>query len=121
MLPRSIADAGSLSLPYLPAVAHTYCHSAVIDKRVSAEERRLYPINTLRNVALDASSTDLVLLVDVNRFFSSRVLTIDASQVDFVPSAGLHGELVRDEHLSHSALTKKHVFVVPAFEVSERS
>ena len=64
----------------------------------------LYPINTLRNLALRNAPTDLVFLLDV----------------DFVPSAGLLQELSRDAGLLarlEDGRTRT-VLVVPAFEVS---
>ena len=64
----------------------------------------LYPINTLRNLALRHAPTDLVFLLDV----------------DFVPSAGLLQELSRDAGLLARLgdVSTRTVLVVPAFEVS---
>lgn len=69
----------------------------------SAEEYAgLYPINALRNLALDAAPTELVFLLDT----------------DFVPSAGLLAELTRcRQPLLHVLATTRTVAVIPAFEV----
>ena len=63
--------------------------------------RDLYPVNALRNVALKAATTDLVLLLDI----------------DFVPNAGLHAPL---EAMQQDMLSKPWTAtVLPAFEVRQ--
>lgn len=63
--------------------------------------RDLYPVNALRNVALKAATTDLVLLLDI----------------DFVPNAGLHARL---EAMQQDMLSKPWTAtVLPAFEVRQ--
>ena len=62
----------------------------------------LYPINALRNLALEQATTELVLLLDV----------------DFVPSAGLLRDLKRDGALLDELRTSRVALVLPAFEVN---
>lgn len=62
-----------------------------------------HPINHLRNLAVDAAQTDLVLLVDV----------------DLVPSPGMRSAIdrwVRDRELSARVRDRKGALVVPVFE-----
>jgi len=62
----------------------------------------MYPINALRNIALEQAQTDLVFLLDV----------------DFVPSEGLYETLLSAfRELHHACLRHKAVLVVPAFEM----
>ena len=69
---------------------------------VAAEEYdAAYPVNALRNVALDASPTDLVFLLDV----------------DFVPSAGTNAA-VAAANPARRCRDDGEVLVVPAFELS---
>lgn len=61
----------------------------------------LYPINALRNLALAAADTDLIMLVDV----------------DQVPSVGLQAALAaRGTVLTEAMLSTRTALVVPAFE-----
>jgi glycosyltransferase-like protein LARGE len=69
-------------------------------KRAQSQYDSLYPVNALRNLALKAASTDLVLLLDV----------------DFVPSAGAHDAIAKDEQLRQEATRCNTAFVLPAFE-----
>lgn len=73
---------------------------AIIMENPSDLENYLYPINSLRNLALEQAATDLVFLVDI----------------DFIPSENMHEQLTQTYAylLSESAST---VFVVPAFEM----
>lgn len=64
---------------------------------VAPEVAALYPINRLRNAALDAAETQRVFLLDV----------------DFVPSAGLHRFLCSESLLASS----QEALVVPAYEL----
>jgi len=64
----------------------------------------LYPVNTLRNVALTAAHADLVFLLDV----------------DFLPSEGLRARICGDDSskLLRTLQQNKSALIVPAFEVS---
>jgi len=62
--------------------------------------KALYPINTLRNVALLSATAELVFLVDV----------------DFVPSRGLRDEIMTNQTIG-STCSDGGVVVVPAFEL----
>ncbi|KAL3685628.1 hypothetical protein R1sor_003650 [Riccia sorocarpa] len=66
----------------------------------------LYPINAMRNVALNMAVTDLVLILDA----------------DFVPSKRMHDTLAGDEsfynQLLRMAVQERQMLVVPAFEAS---
>lgn len=80
---------------------------AIIIENAADLEQHLYPINSLRNLALAQASTDLVFLVDV----------------DFIPSSSMHQILTDGD--TYSTLLKKSkskttpcVFVVPAFELN---
>lgn len=67
----------------------------------------LYPVNTLRNVAMEEAASDLVFVLDV----------------DFIPSCGLHDTLVSHEQSLDAFLTPDgdlpRALVIPAFEVQE--
>jgi glycosyltransferase-like protein LARGE len=94
----------SLELASQLTVSLLYQHPPPLDAAPgSAEEyATLYPINALRNLAVDSASTDLVFLLDT----------------DFVPSAGLLTELTRcRQPLLHALSTTRTAAVVPAFEV----
>ena len=60
----------------------------------------LYPINILRNIAIEYAPTDRIALLDV----------------DFIPSARAHSALVK--HLSLAPSNEKSVLILPAFERS---
>jgi hypothetical protein len=74
--------------------------AAVRAARAKSQYDHLYPVNALRNLALRAASTELVLLLDV----------------DFVPSTGAHDAIAKDEQLRHEATHCNSAFVLPAFE-----
>ena len=64
---------------------------------------QLYPINFMRNVALDNAQTEFVFLVDV----------------DFIPDIGLF-EHIKDDIKSLSMSTSRRALVVPAFESKQK-
>ena len=70
-----------------------------VDFHLVGASQGLYPVNTLRNVALDNSRTDFVILADV----------------DFVPSAGIHEYVIRN--LAEWGKDTKKLYVFPAFEI----
>ena len=61
----------------------------------------MYPVNAMRNAALDGAKTRLVLLLDV----------------DYIPSAGLHQRLSADVELQAKLDDENIAVVLPAFEV----
>jgi glycosyltransferase-like protein LARGE len=82
------------------------CASSSKPERVSTKQQlqqeynQMYPVNALRNLALSAAGTELVLLLDV----------------DFVPSRGAHSLLVNTPGLYREAMQSNVAFVLPAFE-----
>ena len=71
----------------------------VIDRRES-KESEFYPMNLLRNVAMENTVTDLVLNLDI----------------DFIPSLNSHNQLLT--HMSHLKNNTKAVMILPSFERS---
>jgi glycosyltransferase-like protein LARGE len=69
-------------------------------EQVGDEYDSAYPINALRNLALRAAKSDLVLLLDV----------------DFVVSEGAHTAIMNNSSLRSQALNDNVAFVLPAFE-----
>lgn len=87
-----------------------YCclNIGVIIEKAESLEQHLYPINSLRNLALEQAPTKLVFLVDV----------------DFIPSDNMHEALTTPPAYSKLVKGASHnmqVFVVPAFEMEESS
>ena len=62
-----------------------------------------YPVNFLRNIALDRSTTDLVFLLDI----------------DFLPSAGAHDVLWQFLRIQSAAWLQQHVVIVPAYQMTQ--
>eukprot|EP00246_Nothoceros_aenigmaticus_P000615 TRINITY_DN10869_c0_g1_i2.p1 TRINITY_DN10869_c0_g1~~TRINITY_DN10869_c0_g1_i2.p1 ORF type:complete len:202 (+),score=18.59 TRINITY_DN10869_c0_g1_i2:31-606(+) len=77
---------------------------AMEENENSALPSMLYPVNSMRNMALQMATSELVFLLDA----------------DFVPSPGLHESLTKDEDRYQRLLTdaklKKRMFAVAAFE-----
>ena len=71
------------------------------EKGVAATYDAEYPVNALRNVALDAAKTDLVFLLDV----------------DFVPSSGAREAVLAAG--ASTACARGDALVVPAFELAD--
>lgn len=69
------------------------------------EKEDAFPINLLRNIAIDETVSDLVFYVDV----------------DFVPSNGMHWRLIRQRAFRYIWKESKDekVFVIPAFELKK--
>ncbi|KAL3692962.1 hypothetical protein R1sor_006613 [Riccia sorocarpa] len=69
----------------------------------------LYPVNALRNLAIDKTNTELVLLLDA----------------DFLPSPGLHESLTGSdemyEEIHRRTTEQRQLLVVPAFEAIQNS
>jgi hypothetical protein len=74
-----------------------------IDYNVVYSEGELYPINFMRNLALDNAQTEFVFLVDV----------------DFIPNIGLF-EHIADNIAALSMSTSRRALVVPAFESKQK-
>ena len=75
-----------------------------LDAEAPPDGRHPYPINALRNLALDSARTELVFLLDVDFAISSRLRASLRRE---------HQALVRSLSLARTAL------VVPAFEIRE--
>mmetsp|Transcript_11300 Transcript_11300/g.21520 ORF Transcript_11300/g.21520 Transcript_11300/m.21520 type:complete len:336 (-) Transcript_11300:161-1168(-) len=78
----------------------------MVDERArSFEYDQLYPINALRNLALDQARTEMVFLLDV----------------DFVPSEGLHASMAGKPATLQTTLLEGQLIVIPAFELNNGS
>ena len=74
------------------------CRGCTVSVVHGGSKQQAYPINLLRNVALQAAATDLVFVFDT----------------DFLPSPELHDQLVR--RLAAAPAQNRTAFVVPAFQ-----
>jgi len=74
-----------------------------VDFHIVGASQGLYPVNTLRNVAINKAKTDFIIMADV----------------DFVPSAGLYeaAKTFVEKLASSGAAHEKKVYVLPAFEI----
>lgn len=70
-----------------------------IDFHFSPQTQGLYPVNTLRNVALDNARTDFVFLADI----------------DFMPNVGSHEYLLKLIHDFPPFKKNKAILIAPAF------
>jgi hypothetical protein len=101
-LPMAVAARTIVSFGYdgVPKAEHEGS-PVPVPETVAPPAARSYPINTLRNLALDNARTELVFLLDV----------------DFVPSASLGTALRARQQALHASLsTSRSAIVVPAFE-----
>jgi hypothetical protein len=73
----------------------------VIDERPKGRSPHEYPVNIMRNIAMDSAPTDHIIYIDV----------------DFIPSVGAHSHLVKQFSLMVASTSKKKMaLIVPAFE-----
>jgi len=74
-----------------------------VDFHIVGASQGLYPVNTLRNVAINKANTDFIILADV----------------DFVPSEGIYEATKSfvEKLASTGAAHDKKVYVLPAFEI----
>jgi hypothetical protein len=94
---------------FMEATAQCALRVELVGQYLSRRSPRPYPINSLRNRALSAARTDLVLLLDVD-FAASPMLGL--------PEPGYRDAAVYNQMVELTA--KRRAIVLPAFEITNR-